>query len=98
MHIHILGICGTFMGGVAALATEAGHEVTGSDRQVYPPMSTQLESLGVTIMDEDDPAQLEARPDEVIVGNVMSASASRKTCRRPRFCSRSVCCSIRLGP
>ncbi|MCZ6499888.1 MAG: UDP-N-acetylmuramate:L-alanyl-gamma-D-glutamyl-meso-diaminopimelate ligase [Gammaproteobacteria bacterium] len=72
MHIHILGICGTFMGGVAALATEAGHEVTGSDRQVYPPMSTQLEYLGVTIMDEDDPAQLEARPDEVIVGNVMS--------------------------
>ncbi len=60
------------MGGVAALAREAGHEVTGSDRQVYPPMSTQLESLGVTIMDEDDPAQLEKRPDEVVVGNVMS--------------------------
>jgi len=60
------------MGGVAALAREAGHEVTGSDRQVYPPMSTQLESLGVTIMDEDDPAQLENKPDEVIVGNVMS--------------------------
>ena len=60
------------MGGVAALAREAGHEVTGSDRQVYPPMSTQLESLGVTILDEDDPAQLESRPDEVIVGNVMS--------------------------
>ncbi|MCH8959364.1 MAG: UDP-N-acetylmuramate:L-alanyl-gamma-D-glutamyl-meso-diaminopimelate ligase, partial [Proteobacteria bacterium] len=72
MHIHILGICGTFMGGVAALAREAGHKVTGSDRQVYPPMSTQLESLGVTILDEDDPAQLESRPDEVIVGNVMS--------------------------
>ncbi len=60
------------MGGIAALAKEAGHQVTGSDRRVYPPMSTQLESLGIRVMDEDDSAQLASQPDEVIVGNVMS--------------------------
>ena len=47
MHVHILGVCGTFMGGIAAIAKAAGHRVTGSDRNVYPPMSTQLEALGV---------------------------------------------------
>ena len=50
MHVHILGISGTFMGGIAAIARAAGHRVTGSDRNVYPPMSTQLESLGIDVM------------------------------------------------
>ena len=53
MHIHILGICGTFMGGVAALASAAGHRVTGSDDNVYPPMSTQLRNLGIDIHERE---------------------------------------------
>jgi len=72
MHIHILGICGTFMGGIAALARAAGHEVTGCDRNVYPPMSTQLRSLGIDIHEGVDAAQLDINPDRVVVGNVMS--------------------------
>ena len=72
MHVHILGICGTFMGGIAALAREAGHCVTGSDRNVYPPMSTQLEALGISLTEGWDPAQLDPAPDVVVVGNVMS--------------------------
>lgn len=72
MHIHILGICGTFMGGVAALARAAGHRVTGCDGNVYPPMSTQLQNLGVEIHEGFDAAQLDAEPDCVVVGNVMS--------------------------
>ncbi|MGE0582521.1 MAG: UDP-N-acetylmuramate:L-alanyl-gamma-D-glutamyl-meso-diaminopimelate ligase [Steroidobacteraceae bacterium] len=72
MHIHILGICGTFMAGIAAIAKAAGHRVTGSDRNVYPPMSTQLESLGIGIVQGYEAAQLEPRPDVVVVGNVMS--------------------------
>jgi UDP-N-acetylmuramate: L-alanyl-gamma-D-glutamyl-meso-diaminopimelate ligase len=72
MHLHILGICGTFMGGIAALARAAGHRVTGSDANVYPPMSTQLESLGITLIEGYGPAQLDLEPDVVVVGNVMS--------------------------
>ncbi|MGH8139606.1 MAG: UDP-N-acetylmuramate:L-alanyl-gamma-D-glutamyl-meso-diaminopimelate ligase [Steroidobacteraceae bacterium] len=72
MHVHILGICGTFMGGIAAIARAAGHRVTGSDRNVYPPMSTQLEALGIEIVQGFDAAQLEPAPDVVIVGNVMT--------------------------
>jgi UDP-N-acetylmuramate: L-alanyl-gamma-D-glutamyl-meso-diaminopimelate ligase len=72
MHVHIIGICGTFMGGVAALAQAAGHRVTGSDRSVYPPMSTQLAALGVELIEGYDPAQLDLNPDIVVVGNVMS--------------------------
>jgi UDP-N-acetylmuramate: L-alanyl-gamma-D-glutamyl-meso-diaminopimelate ligase len=72
MHVHILGICGTFMGGIAAIAREAGHVVTGSDHNVYPPMSTQLETLGIRLTEGWDPAQLEPRPDVVIVGNALS--------------------------
>lgn len=72
MHVHILGICGTFMGGIAALAQAAGHRVSGSDRNVYPPMSTQLEQLGITLHEGWDPAQLEPRPDVVVVGNALS--------------------------
>jgi UDP-N-acetylmuramate: L-alanyl-gamma-D-glutamyl-meso-diaminopimelate ligase len=72
MHVHILGICGTFMGGIAAIARAAGHRVTGSDQNVYPPMSTQLESLGIQITQGFDAAQLDPAPDVVVVGNVMS--------------------------
>src|SRR5450432_4138138 len=72
MHVHILGISGTFMGGVAALARAAGHRVTGSDRNVYPPMSTQLAALGIELTEGYDAEQLRPRPDEVVVGNVMS--------------------------
>ncbi|MFN7272888.1 MAG: UDP-N-acetylmuramate:L-alanyl-gamma-D-glutamyl-meso-diaminopimelate ligase [Gammaproteobacteria bacterium] len=72
MHLHILGICGTFMGGIAAIARAAGHRVTGSDRNVYPPMSTQLEALGIDIVSGFDAAQLDPAPDVVVVGNVMT--------------------------
>jgi len=72
MHVHILGICGTFMGGIAAIARAAGHRVTGSDRNVYPPMSTQLAALGVEVIEGFDAAQLEPAPDIVVVGNVMT--------------------------
>ncbi|MGI9205196.1 MAG: UDP-N-acetylmuramate:L-alanyl-gamma-D-glutamyl-meso-diaminopimelate ligase [Woeseiaceae bacterium] len=72
MHIHIVGICGTFMGGVAALARAAGHEVTGCDANVYPPMSSQLANLGIKIVEGYDPAQLEVVPDYVVIGNALS--------------------------
>ena len=72
MHVHILGVCGTFMGGIAAIAREAGHRVTGSDHHVYPPMSTQLERLGIELIEGYEAGQLELRPDVVIVGNVMT--------------------------
>ncbi|MDX1303490.1 UDP-N-acetylmuramate:L-alanyl-gamma-D-glutamyl-meso-diaminopimelate ligase [Photobacterium sp.] len=72
MHIHILGICGTFMGGAAILARQLGHKVTGSDANVYPPMSTLLESQGIEIIQGYDPSQLEPAPDLVVVGNAMS--------------------------
>lgn len=72
MHIHILGICGTFMGGVAVLARQLGHKVTGSDANVYPPMSTMLESQGIEIIEGFDPSQLNPAPDLVVIGNAMS--------------------------
>ena len=72
MHIHILGICGTFMGGIAALAKAAGHDVSGCDATVYPPMSTQLRKLGIDIHEGYDAAQLDTDPDCVVVGNVVS--------------------------
>ncbi|MDR2214953.1 MAG: UDP-N-acetylmuramate:L-alanyl-gamma-D-glutamyl-meso-diaminopimelate ligase [Nevskiaceae bacterium] len=72
MHVHILGICGTFMGGIAAIARAAGHRVTGSDRNVYPPMSTQLAALDIDITEGFDAAQLDPAPDVVVVGNVMT--------------------------
>ncbi|RDH81645.1 MAG: UDP-N-acetylmuramate:L-alanyl-gamma-D-glutamyl-meso-diaminopimelate ligase [endosymbiont of Galathealinum brachiosum] len=71
MHIHILGICGTFMGGVAVLARQAGHKVTGSDANVYPPMSTQLEAQGIELMQGFKVEHL-TEQDQVVVGNVMS--------------------------
>jgi UDP-N-acetylmuramate: L-alanyl-gamma-D-glutamyl-meso-diaminopimelate ligase len=72
MHIHILGICGTFMGGLAALAREAGHRVTGCDANVYPPMSTQLEALGIELVEGYDTAQIHLVPDVFVVGNAVS--------------------------
>jgi UDP-N-acetylmuramate: L-alanyl-gamma-D-glutamyl-meso-diaminopimelate ligase len=71
MHLHILGICGTFMGSLALLARELGHTVTGSDQNVYPPMSTQLESTGIRLMQGYDASHLQPHPDLVIVGNAM---------------------------
>ncbi len=72
MHVHILGIGGTFMGGVAAIAKEAGHRVTGSDRNMYPPMSTQLEALGVEIVQGFEASQLDPLPDAIVIGNVIT--------------------------
>ena len=70
MHLHIIGICGTFMGGLAQLARAAGHRVTGCDANVYPPMSTQLEQAGIELISGFDQDQLDLRPDVWVVGNV----------------------------
>ncbi|WCM87587.1 UDP-N-acetylmuramate:L-alanyl-gamma-D-glutamyl-meso-diaminopimelate ligase [Acidovorax sp. NCPPB 3576] len=72
MHIHILGICGTFMGGLAALAREAGHKVTGCDAGVYPPMSDQLRALGIELIEGYGADQLALAPDVFVIGNVVS--------------------------
>jgi UDP-N-acetylmuramate: L-alanyl-gamma-D-glutamyl-meso-diaminopimelate ligase len=72
MHLHIIGICGTFMGGIAALARACGHKVTGSDRNVSPPMSTQLAALGIDVIEGYQPDQLQLEPDVFVIGNVMS--------------------------
>ncbi len=72
MHIHILGICGTFMGGIAALAREAGHRVTGCDANVYPPMSTQLEAQGIDLIEGFTPDQANIGADIFVIGNVVS--------------------------
>ncbi|MEI7747397.1 MAG: Mur ligase domain-containing protein, partial [Actinomycetota bacterium] len=72
MHIHIMGICGTFMGGLALLGRQLGHQVTGSDQNVYPPMSSQLEAEGIALMKGYLPSHLDPRPDLVVVGNAIS--------------------------
>ncbi|MDH4401439.1 MAG: UDP-N-acetylmuramate:L-alanyl-gamma-D-glutamyl-meso-diaminopimelate ligase [Burkholderiaceae bacterium] len=72
MHLHILGICGTFMGGLALIARSAGHRVTGCDSGVYPPMSTQLQEQGIDLIEGFDPSQLALKPDLFIVGNALS--------------------------
>ncbi|HET7842734.1 MAG TPA: UDP-N-acetylmuramate:L-alanyl-gamma-D-glutamyl-meso-diaminopimelate ligase, partial [Xanthomonadales bacterium] len=72
MRIHVLGICGTFMGGLAALARELGLDVEGSDKDIYPPMSTQLEQLGIALKQGYVVAHLQPPPDLVVVGNAMS--------------------------
>ena len=72
MHIHILGICGTFMGGLAVLAKEAGHKVTGCDANVYPPMSTQLQAQGIELIEGFNPDQVSLKPDLYVIGNVVS--------------------------
>ncbi len=71
-HIHILGICGTFMGGIAAIAKQAGYRVTGCDANVYPPMSTQLEAQGIELIEGFGVEQLELKPDVFVIGNVVS--------------------------
>ncbi len=72
MHIHILGICGTFMGGIAAIARESGHKVTGCDENVYPPMSTQLEAQGIDLISGYSPEQIKLQPDIFVIGNVVT--------------------------
>src|ERR1700682_5203351 len=72
MHVHILGIAGTFMGGVAAIAKAAGFRVTGSDLNVYPPMSTQLTAMGIDYVQGYGADQLDLKPDMVVVGNALS--------------------------
>ncbi|OAI07351.1 UDP-N-acetylmuramate:L-alanyl-gamma-D-glutamyl-meso-diaminopimelate ligase [Methylomonas methanica] len=72
LHIHILGICGTFMGGLALIARELGYTVSGSDQNVYPPMSTQLEEQGIRLMNGYKAENLDCKPDLVVVGNAMS--------------------------
>jgi len=83
MHIHILGICGTFMGGLAALAREAGHKVTGCDAGVYPPMSDQLRALGIELIEGFGADQLSLDPDVWVIGNVVSRA--RKPDGSPRY-------------
>ena len=83
MHIHILGICGTFMGGLAALAREAGHKVTGCDAGVYPPMSDQLRALGIDLIEGFGADQLALKPDMFVIGNVVSRT--RLTDGTPKF-------------
>jgi UDP-N-acetylmuramate: L-alanyl-gamma-D-glutamyl-meso-diaminopimelate ligase len=72
MRLHILGICGTFMGGLARLARAAGHQVSGCDANAYPPMSEQLAVAGIALHTGYDPAQMDARPDIFVVGNTIS--------------------------
>ncbi|MDB5752898.1 MAG: mpl [Ramlibacter sp.] len=83
MHLHILGICGTFMGGLAALAREAGHKVTGCDTGVYPPMSDQLRALGIELIEGFGVEQLAIKPDIWVIGNVVSRA--RQADGSPRF-------------
>src|SRR3954470_19116869 len=71
-HLHILGICGTFMGGIAAIAKAAGYRVTGCDSNVYPPMSDQLRALGIELTEGFDETQLKLRPDVWVIGNVVT--------------------------
>jgi UDP-N-acetylmuramate: L-alanyl-gamma-D-glutamyl-meso-diaminopimelate ligase len=83
MHIHILGICGSFMGGLAALAREAGHRVTGCDAGVYPPMSEQLHALGIATVEGFGAQQMDLQPDVFVVGNVVSRT--RLPSGEPKF-------------
>jgi len=72
LYIHIIGICGTFMGGLAVIARQMGHQVSGSDQNVYPPMSTQLQEQGIELMNGYQPENLDGEPDLVIIGNALS--------------------------
>ena len=77
MHIHILGICGTFMGGLAAIAREAGHRVTGCDASVYPPMSDQLRALGIELIEGYGAEQIALKPDVFVIGNVVTRAKAQ---------------------
>lgn len=99
MHIHILGICGTFMGGIAALARAAGHTVSGCDANVYPPMSTQLAELEIELIDGFDSTQADLPVDEFVIGNAMSRgnalveailSSGKRYCSGPEWLAREV--------
>ena len=78
MHIHLLGICGSFMGGLAVLAKAAGHTVTGCDANVYPPMSTQLEAQGIALTEGYGAEQIALAPDLFVIGNVVSVRMARQ--------------------
>jgi UDP-N-acetylmuramate: L-alanyl-gamma-D-glutamyl-meso-diaminopimelate ligase len=78
MHIHILGICGTFMGGIAAIAREAGHKVTGCDAGVYPPMSEQLRALGIELIEGFSADQMALAPDVFVIGNVVTRAKPKE--------------------
>ena len=105
MHIHILGICGTFMGGLAALAREAGHKVTGCDAGVYPPMSDQLRALDIELIEGWGADQLKLRPDLFVIGNVVSRGnplveaflRCRSALPAPLFLSEKCCGAARAG-
>ena len=100
MHIHILGICGTFMGGIAVLARQLGIDVSGSDANVYPPMSTQLEEQGIRLTEGYDPVHVQnAAPDLVVIGNALSRgnpaveyvlNSGLPYCSGPEFLARHV--------
>jgi UDP-N-acetylmuramate: L-alanyl-gamma-D-glutamyl-meso-diaminopimelate ligase len=77
MHIHILGVCGTFMGGIAAIASEAGHKVTGCDANVYPPMSDQLRALGIELIEGYGVEQMALAPDVFVIGNVVTRARAQ---------------------
>ena len=85
MHVHILGICGSFMGGIAAIAKSLGHKVTGSDKNVYPPMSTQLEALGIELTEGYCESQFDPAPDMVVIGNAMSRQPGGRVRAKPQF-------------
>ena len=87
MHLHILGICGTFMAGIAALAREAGHRVTGSDANAWPPMSTQLEAQGIELMSGYAPEHLQPAPDVVVV--LVTIAFTQFVLQFKRFTSRA---------
>ena len=72
MHIHILGICGSFMGGIAVLAKQAGHKVTGCDANIYPPMSTQLVEQDIALTEGFSADQVKLKPDVFVIGNVVT--------------------------
>jgi UDP-N-acetylmuramate: L-alanyl-gamma-D-glutamyl-meso-diaminopimelate ligase len=87
MRIHILGICGTFMGSLAVLAKQLGHEVSGSDQSVYPPMSTQLEAQGIALCQGYDPAHITANnPDVVVIGTTWQSFGGVRAGARPAVC------------
>ena len=97
MHIHILGICGTFMGGLAALAREAGHKVTGCDAGVYPPMSDQLRALGIELIEGYGADQIALKPDVFVVGNVVSRARLADGTARERSAGPPQASSAPLG-
>ena len=97
-HIHILGIAGTFMGGVAALARELGHEVEGSDQAVYPPMSTQLETLGIALKQGYAPENISADCDEVVIGKGVGLALALTAAQALGFGGGGLVVALLAGP